>query len=446
MESPRIILGVFGSVWDKNWGKFGVKFSIIEPLTGVPMYSENSSGKASKGSVCLKISNNRIQLVFTVAGKRHYLSTGLADTPANRKVAARKAALIEDDIFKEKFDPTLQKYKPQSVQTNVTPIFTPTDEQPKTLLLDLWTRYTEFQRQHLEETTILRDYGKIEKRIQKFPKQFLEDAIDVQTYLLKNYSTEITKRTLKHLSACCNWAIRKGLITENPFKELAREIKTKKTSRVSRKPFSRSCVAAIISAFEHNTYSSKYSSVPHSYYAPYVKFLFHTGCRPEEAIALKWRHIEKERVYFCEAVATDVRLRKTTKTDKPRYFPINAELQTILETIKPENCTPDSLVFPSKNGKELDTHNFLNRVWKPIVKQLVKEGKVREYLPQYNCRHTFITLCLEDGIPSRRVADWCGTSVQVIEEHYAGAIANIQVPSFGLAQAESSSDIGVSNK
>jgi hypothetical protein len=152
------------------------------------MYSENSSGKATKGSVRLKISNNRIQLVFTVVGKRHYLSTGLADTPANRKVAARKAALIEDDIFKEKFDSTLQKYKPQSVPTTVTPIFTPTDEPPKTSLLDLWTRYTEFQREHLEETTILRDYGKIEKRIRKFPKQFLEDAIDVQTYLLKNYS------------------------------------------------------------------------------------------------------------------------------------------------------------------------------------------------------------------------------------------------------------------
>lgn len=102
------------------------------------MFSENSSGKASKGSVRLKISNDRIQLVFTVAGKRHYISTGLADTPANRKVAERKAAVIEDDIFKERFDPTLQKYKPQSALTTVTPIFTPTDEPPKTSLLDLW--------------------------------------------------------------------------------------------------------------------------------------------------------------------------------------------------------------------------------------------------------------------------------------------------------------------
>lgn len=397
------------------------------------MYDEISSVKAAKGSVKLKISNNRIQLVFTVVGKRHYLSTGLSDNPINRKIALRKAAIIEDDIFKERFDSSLEKYKPQSGVNNFTPIFTPAEEAPKTCLLNLWSQYTEFQREHLEETTIVRDYGKIEKRIRKFPKKFLEEAIDIQAYLLKNYSTEVTKRTLKHLSACCNWAMRKKLITDNPFKELAKEIKTKKTRRVSRKPFSRSCVAAIIAAFEQNTYSSKYSPVPHSYYAPYVKFLFHTGCRPEEAIALKWKHIEKERIYFCEAVATDVRIRKRTKTDDPRYFPINPELRTILEKVKPSHCLGDELVFKGKSGKELDAHNFLNRVWKPVVQKLVREGKVKEYLPQYNCRHTFITLCLEDGIPSRRVADWCGTSVGVIEEHYAGAIANIQVPTFQLA-------------
>ncbi|WP_199333679.1 tyrosine-type recombinase/integrase [Oculatella sp. FACHB-28] len=202
-------------------------------------------------------------------------------------------------------------------------------------------------------------------------------------------------------------------------------------------------MAAIISAFEHDTYSSKFAPVPHSYYASYVKFLFHTGCRPEEAIALRWKHIEKNRIYFCEAVATDVRIRKVTKTDKPRYFPINEELRVIFSAIRPEHYQSDDLVFPAKGGKEIDTHNFLNRVWRPVVNQLIKEGKVKEYLPQYNCRHTFITLCLEDGIPSRRVADWCGTSVQVIEEHYAGAIAHIQVPSFGLGQAESSSDTEV---
>ncbi len=399
------------------------------------MYSNNPSRRAFKGSVQIKVSNDRIQLVFSVAGKRHYLSTGLADTPSNRKVAERKAAMIEDDIFKDRFDPTLEKYKPQSALSTVTPSFTPSAP-PKTSLIELWEQYTEFQSAHLEETTIIRDYGKVEKRLRKMPKPNFEDAVAIQTYLLKNYAAETAKRTLKQLSACCEWAMRKKLVNDNPFKELAKEIRTKKKSRVSRKPFSRTCVPAIIAAFENDTYSSKFSPISHSYYASYVKFLFHTGCRPEEAIALKWKHIEKNRIYFCEAVATDVRIRKSTKTHEPRYFPINVELQRILDNIRPQGSKPEDLVFPARNGKELDTHNFLNRVWKPVIKQLVTAGKVKEYLPQYNCRHTFITLCLEDGISSRRVAEWCGTSVAVIEEHYAGTINHIQVPSFGLEEDE----------
>jgi integrase len=215
---------------------------------------------------------------------------------------------------------------------------------------------------------------------------------------------------------------------------MSKEIRTKKTSRVSRKPFSRECIAAILSAFEKNTYASKYIPLKHSYYLPYIKFLVLTGCRPEEAIALKWKHIEKNQIYICEAMPTDVRIRKVTKTDKPRYFPINEELSVLFDDIRPEKCDPNALVFPARNGREINAHNFLNRIWKPVVEKLVKEGKVKEYLPQYNCRHTFITLCLEDGISSRRVAEWCGTSVTVIEAHYAGAIQQIQVPSFGLDQ------------
>jgi integrase len=81
----------------------------------------------------------------------------------------------------------------------------------------------------------------------------------------------------------------------------------------------------------------------------------------------------------------------------------------------------------------LDAANFLTRIWVPIVQKLVEVGKVKRYLPQYNCRHTFITLCLEDGISPQQVAEWCGTSVAVIEQHYLGTIRPVNVPWFGLA-------------
>ena len=55
------------------------------------MGSQKSNKKASKGTVQIKTSNERLQLVFSFGGKRHYLSTGFTDTKANRKLAEMKA-------------------------------------------------------------------------------------------------------------------------------------------------------------------------------------------------------------------------------------------------------------------------------------------------------------------------------------------------------------------
>ena len=79
------------------------------------MHSQNSQRKASKGSVQIKSSNGRLQLVFSFAGKRHYLSLGFPDTKTHRKVAEARARQIELDIASGNFDPTLTKYKPEAV-------------------------------------------------------------------------------------------------------------------------------------------------------------------------------------------------------------------------------------------------------------------------------------------------------------------------------------------
>ena len=86
------------------------------------MVPKDSKRKASKGSVQIKSSNGRLQLVFTFGGKRNYLSTGLSDTLTNRKAAEMKARQIELDITSSNFDVTLEKYQPQSVLSTITPI------------------------------------------------------------------------------------------------------------------------------------------------------------------------------------------------------------------------------------------------------------------------------------------------------------------------------------
>lgn len=392
------------------------------------MYSQNEPRKASKGSVQIKVSNGRLQLVFSHNGKRHYLSLGLLDNKLNRKAAEAKAKLIESDIAYERFDPTLAKYKPQSALSTVTPI-TPIIT-PKISFADLWEKYTQYKAPQVAASTLTRDYGKIAKRLQVMPKT-VEDAVGVRDWLLSKYSSEVARRTLIQLNACFNWAVKSGLTPENPFNGMADDIK--KTVRdTSRETFSCEERDAIIAAFENNTYSSKFAPIPHSYYAPYVKFLFMTGCRPEEVIALQWKHVSADclRIQFKEAVPSDTGIRGETKTGKTRKFPCNGKLQAFLQSIRPENPSPDELVFPGPRGQIIDSHNFLNRIWKPLVEGLVKAGKVEKYLPQYNIRHTFITLALENGLDAKNVARLVGNTPEIIYKHYAGNKRELFVPEF----------------
>ena len=39
--------------------------------------------------------------------------------------------------------------------------------------------------------------------------------------------------------------------------------------------------------------------------------------------------------------------------------------------------------------------------------------------PFYNCRHTFISVACTRGVNLKWLADYCGTSVEMIERHYA---------------------------
>jgi hypothetical protein len=85
----------------------------------------NKAPRAKKGTVQIKVSNDRLQLVFSRQGQRYYLSTGLAESPVNRKAAERKAKQIELDLVSGNFDPSLNKYKPTSFLKTQRPDITP---------------------------------------------------------------------------------------------------------------------------------------------------------------------------------------------------------------------------------------------------------------------------------------------------------------------------------
>ena len=78
--------------------------------------------KAKTGSVTIRSSNNRLQLVFTHAGKRHFVSLGISNTPLNMKTAQETAFDVQRDIQYGEFDPTYRKYKIHSPASATDPL------------------------------------------------------------------------------------------------------------------------------------------------------------------------------------------------------------------------------------------------------------------------------------------------------------------------------------
>lgn len=393
--------------------------------------------KASKGSVQIKASNDRLQLVFTFAGKRHYLSSGFADTPVNRKAVEIKARQIELDIASGNFDSTLEKYKPQSVLSTITPITSIAPVQPS--LKELWEGFLDYKTPQCSENTMYCMYNVYTSYIRQLPTHDIEQAGEIRDFSVKEFPPDSAKRFITRVSACCDWAIESNLIAVNPFAGMAASIKLPKkdSEDYDIDPFSAEERDQILEAIASNRFCPKSSGFKHSYYSSFLTFLFKTGCRPSEATALTWGHISKDfgNITFQQRLIktkTGKKINAGLKNgQKRRTFPCNASLRELLRTSKPDHCKSSDLVFPSPEGTFIDTDNFRNRIWKKVL-----EGLEIRYRKFYQTRHTFITLALEatgehgGHLDAKDVARLVGNSPDTIYHHYAGNKRELFVPEF----------------
>ena len=259
---------------------------------------------------------------------------------------------------------------------------------------------------------------------------FRSDAVFVRDWLLfeANFSQDTVKRLLVQLSAACEWAVKSGLADTNKFDGLAVDIKIQKNQSEEYEidTFTAQERDLIIEGFASNKFSRYKSENSHFHasYAPYVKFIFYTGCRPSEAIALTWGDIDNRFVYFNKGAVTagkaGIIKKEGLKTQWERRFSINNQLAEILAQIKPENAQPTDLVFGRECGKYLNQHSF-RQVWRKVL-----DGLGLRFRTPYQTRHTFITMQIAAGESATRVGKWVGNSGAIIEKHYLGDISAIR--------------------
>jgi integrase len=333
--------------------------------------------------------------------EKRYLNSGLDATDANFKRVQAIAWMMESDLLAHSFDETLEKYKGQILPQKIAA------PSPSHSLLNLWEKYIDWKRSQVSPTYWKKDLaGTYLRWIAKIPDRSKPN--EVSSWLLKQTSPMVVKELLTQINAAHKWGLKQGLITENGFAGLAADIRVS-AHRKGIDPFSRDELATILGAFAD------------THYYGFVFFLANTGCRPGEAVALRWSEMAAD----CSSVLINAsydgnsKIRKDTKTHKPRRIPCNSGLKSMLDSLE----RSQGLVFPSTTGGYITNSHFTRDIWKVLL-----QGKTERHRTPYNLRHTAITRWLEQGISIVQVAEWAGNSPEVILKHYAGITQQKNIP------------------
>lgn len=408
--------------------------------TGIPLNASRKSSKGSKGEVTVFADAGRLKVNLPrqyFGGKQVKKALNLKATKENLALAERIAKRMTLDLQDGCFDETLIKY---GVKANLKIVSSNDDlpPSPKLGILEIWQMYLEHKQPTLKATTYkLMFDGTYSNAIKLAINAVGEDSFKIRNWLLSNYCLTHCKSILSNLSRAYELAIKKELIIKNPYSGFADELPKKEANKqvniydkdeddkdlynpekVKQKAFSASEVDAILE-FVKNSKTAYYHI---------LKFLFLTGCRTGEATGLMWGDIkwDNEYVVIDRAYSQQLKSFVSTKTGHARLFPMpkNGELWNLLKSLKEEN--PGEVVFKSKTGKVIRAKEFA-RYWRGtsevgypgVIPRLIKQGKIRKYLPLYNTRHTFISYQINEcGVPPHIVKDWCGHSEDITTNVY----------------------------
>lgn len=146
----------------------------------------------------------------------------------------------------------------------------------------------------------------------------------------------------------------------------------------------------------------------------FVATLLLTGMRPSEATALRIGDVDLRRrtiaIVKSRNLGTEYALPKTKKSC--RTIPVHDEAIAALEPLV-RDADPARHLFLNRRGLPLNQDNWRADHWHVAL----EAAKVRPR-DVYALRDTFISLTLTAGAPPIAVADYCGTSLAMIDQSY----------------------------
>lgn len=251
-------------------------------------------------------------------------------------------------------------------------------------------------------------------RLNKFWKKSLENQpianirySDILTVLNSGTwnSGKSRNNEVSLIKAVFELAVRDELISENPCSKIERSGYQKPIVD----PFDLNEVHLILNNLAQHRPEQTWN---------FVQFMFFTGLRTSEGLALKWSNVDfwKREALIESANVYNVQTNET-KTNVMRIVKLNAMAIEALQRQKTHTFFAGEHIFHDPETRapwEYQTITDVRRFWKTTLKQV----DIR-YRRPYNMRHTYATVGLMNGVTPAFMAAQLGHNLRTFFERYA---------------------------
>ena len=376
--------------------------------------------RSPHGSVSIMTLSNHLHLRWSYQSTRFRLAMKLCNNPINLQAARAKAAQIEQDIAREQFDETLQKYRPQPIA--------PTEQPKLTTTIALWERWMQKHRlDGVAPITLANRYQTMANLLNHFKRtiETEQDARDFQNFLLIRQSPATANRCIKMLKSFCTWLMKTGEMNHNPFDEI-RPAKDAGLRSTKRDAFSLDEVQRILQTFRLHPLYFRYHD--------FVLVLMTFGLRPSEAIGLQWKDINftQRTITIAESLSRtgegSRRARRGRKNGTITVLNLPDDIYIMLEGWFTTISKPHDLIFTNTQGRAIDDGNFAQRIWKPLLQQ----AGIPHRSP-YNCRHSMASHAIDQGSTLPETAYLLGhKDTTMVSKIYGHMVNRPEVPKLTL--------------
>lgn len=362
----------------------------------------------------IRVISNRLYIDFLYGKKRYRIALHLEDNAKNRKIAEIKLNELKNELQLEKLGikkADLGKVFPEFNKTSTEDNIANKEDKGEILFSDYY-QFWVTKKVHISKSSrrtwdsFYRNYVKPfigHKKIKEINEIDLIRMINLMKNKLKN---SVINKKIVVFKSIMKELYEEGIIDKNPF----RHIKKLRGDQPEIKPFTEEELAELLKGFKEK----------YPFYYNLVAFLAFTGCRPNEAVGLKWKNIdwESKKILIREGFVLGENTQLKTNSSR-RDIPMNDILEKILIDQKTLTFGKSEYVFTNMKLKPINWTNFRQKYYE------VLKSKNIEHRPIYQLRHTFASMAIKNGEDPSWVAKMLGHSgLKTTFSYYSRYIPN----------------------